>query len=171
MNSNHYLTDLKARDIGENYSVPTRMVEIVAHYMKRYARDCKSKYSKIIREKYEELGETTSNKCKIAHEIVKAVKDQPYDRYGKLVHEAITKLAENDPDKKYLRKVPNKREGIREPNEIKLRELYDKYVIEPCSEIVGMNDAGWYEAYGFVCRYLNGTICSSTSPEYVKVKL
>lgn len=116
------------------------MAGIVAVYVKRHARECIPKYVRTLREKYEQVRETTA---KIAHEIVDIVKHQPNDRYGRLVYEAIEELAEDDADKKYLRRIPNRREGIRELNEAKLRELYYKYVIEPCSKIVEMNADGW----------------------------
>lgn len=132
--------------MNKSYGVSTKILEIVAHYEKEHARECIPKYLRNLQNKYKQIGESVTQK---AHEIAQVVEGESYNVYGKLVHSLITKFAENDPDKQFLGRVVNRREGVKALNEVKLRSLYNKYLIEPCSKFVSMNDDEWLVAYEF----------------------
>lgn len=50
------------------------------------------------------------------------------------LHNALVSSSRNDPDAKYVRKVPDEQNGKRVLHEVKIKELIRKYLIEPCQQ-------------------------------------
>lgn len=152
LEANDILTDRVASFNDQDKA--TRLTDIVTHYAKEHARECMPVYSKKLQEKYEQVGESIIQKVQTVAANVLYVMSS-HGQYGKHALDAITILAENDPDKKCLGKVSDKQEGSTGINEVKLRELYDKYVTEPCKKFVAMTDDGWHDSFEFDRRFIN----------------
>lgn len=129
---NDYLTGYSARNR------PTSRVEkIIDHYAKDHARECLPKYPEILRQKYEKVGDLITSR---AHALTDAIlyKDPEYS--GELLYKVVEKMTRDDPDRKYLGRRMNPHTQWLEFNEEKLRDLYNKYVVDACRKFVALND-------------------------------
>lgn len=73
---------------------------------------------------------------------------------GKAEFHIAEELARNDPDKQYFCSVPNRREGRRTFDERKFRELYEKYIINPCKQFLSI-DNKWVQLYNFYKQWID----------------
>lgn len=132
-----------------------RIDKLVRHYSIKHAQVCFAVYPEILAKKKAELSpgvEEKLEKLKYYNRIALTYRNKvlslPTDEeftYSDVAIESemfkifdlyypIKSLAENDPDLKYLGKVEDQVKGTMVINEVKLRELFNKYVLEPCKE-------------------------------------
>lgn len=121
----------------------TKVEELVHHYATDYAKECLANYPDILREKYKRVGEFITTR---AHKLTDAITDVRGSKHGELLYKVVEEMSSDDPDRKYLKRSLNRRTGYFNLDEGKLREMYNKYVVDTCQKFVTINDDGWFEA-------------------------
>lgn len=134
----------KARGLIEADGLSTVLSEVVDHYVEKNARECGQVYADNLHEKYNQLEESTKNNLHL-------FTDQP--KFGRFLHNqafyavfvvnALRSITEDNPGGEYLGKVANKREGTSECDAPKIKELLNRYLVEPCQKLIEMNSDGW----------------------------
>lgn len=150
LEQNNYLTHFKAEN--KNQESSTRIVDLILHFAKEHSNECIPIYAKNLQQKYKEVGESTVQRLDY---IVDHLNDVPKEDFGAKAYAMLKDLAKDDPEKMYLGKVPNKELGKKLLNNKKLRELYEKYLVEPCKRLVAMDDDQWYYLYKFDKKWTN----------------
>lgn len=138
--ANDYLTYYAAHGFRGSGN---KVVELVHHYAIEHATECLPKYPDILREKYKKVGELITAR---AHELTDAMIKAGESEYGKLLYKVVEKISIGDLDRKYPRRITNGRTGFPDLDEKKLREVYNKYVVDTCRKFVTINDDEWLEA-------------------------
>lgn len=144
LEQNNYLTNFQAE--SKNQESSTRIVDIILHFLREHSNECIPIYAKNLEQKYKEVGEATLQRVDY---IVKRLSLVRKEDYGTVAYSMIRDLSKDDPENIYLGKVVNKEYGLKKMNDKKLRELYDKYLVEPCKRYTAMNDYQWYDLYRF----------------------
>lgn len=138
-----------ARGLFADSKVATLVEETVNHYATKHARECNQLYSETLHKKFDELGEDEKTNLQIFTEQPGFTGDNDNSYCSSYAFKAIQKLTQNNPDKEYLKKFPNRREGKLELNVPKVVEIFNKYLIEPCQKLVEMNNDDWLKRREF----------------------
>lgn len=141
--ANDFLTNYEAFNVD---GLGTRVAGIVNYYAKDHARECLPKYPEILRQKYEKVGDLITGR---AHALTDAILNEDLEYQGELIYKVVEKMAHDDPDRKYLARRMNPHTRWLEFDEEKLRDLYNKYVVDTCKRFMAINDDSLLQARRF----------------------
>lgn len=130
----------------------SRVANIVNHYAKDHARKCLPKYPEILRQEYEKLGESITDR---AHALTDAIIHKDEKDHGELIYEVVKKMTQKSPDGKSFGRTTNKQSGYLELNVQNVKYVYDKYVIDTCRKFVTIDDDDLLRARNFDQKWID----------------